>query len=120
MLAQGLKVDLPQAKAAHPFNPKEPIVISVTADGKVALGQDEMEAEAVVSAILAKAEGDKARMVQIRADKGANYGAIVHVIDELASNGLVHLALISDKKAGAPKPAPVDAAALAAIRRAAQ
>ena len=36
MLAQGLKVDLPQAKSAQQFNPKEPIVVSVTAAGKVA------------------------------------------------------------------------------------
>ncbi len=120
MLAQGLKVDLPQAKSAQQFNPKEPIVISVTGDGKVALGQDEMAPEDVVAAILVKADGDKARLVQIRADKGASYGAIVTVIDELASNGLVHLALVSDKKAAglAPKPVdakPVDAAATAAI-----
>jgi biopolymer transport protein ExbD/biopolymer transport protein TolR len=106
MLAQGLKVDLPQAKAAQQFNPKEPIVVSVTADGKVALGQDEMDPSAVVEAILGRAEGDKTRLVQIRADKGASYGAIVTVIDELASNGLVHLALVSDRKAATPATAP--------------
>lgn len=98
MLAQGLKVDLPQAKAAQQFNPKEPIVVSITAAGKVALGQDEMEPTAIVEAILGRAEGDKTRLIQIRADKGANYGQIVAVIDELATNGLVHLALVSDKK----------------------
>jgi biopolymer transport protein ExbD/biopolymer transport protein TolR len=114
MLAQGLKVDLPQAKAAQQFNPKEPIVVSVTADGKVALGQDEMEPSAVVEAILGRAEGDKTRLVQIRADKGASYGAIVTVIDELASNGLVHLALVSDRKAGAPTTAPASDPAMAA------
>jgi biopolymer transport protein ExbD/biopolymer transport protein TolR len=106
MLAQGLKVDLPQAKSAQQFNPKEPIVVSVTAAGKVALGQDEMEPNAIVEAILGKAEGDKTRLVQIRADKGASYGAIVTVIDELASNGLVHLALVSDRKSPAPVPIP--------------
>jgi biopolymer transport protein ExbD/biopolymer transport protein TolR len=115
MLAQGLKVDLPQAKAARQVNPKDPIVISVTAEGKVALGQDVMEPEQVVSAILARADGDKARLVQIRADKGANYGGIVQVIDELASNGLVHLVLVSDKKAGAGKAAAVDAGPIAAL-----
>jgi biopolymer transport protein ExbD/biopolymer transport protein TolR len=111
MLAQGLKVDLPQAKAAQQFNPKEPIVVSVTAEGKVALGHDEMEPSAVVEAILAKAEGDKTRLIQIRADKGASYGAIVTVIDELASNGLVHLALVSDKKAAGLNAKPVAAPA---------
>ncbi len=105
MLASGLKVDLPQAKAAQQFNPKEPIVVSVTAQGKAALGQDEMEPADLVAAILGRAEGDKTRIVQIRADKGASYGSIIAVIDELASNGLVHLALISDMKAKTAGPA---------------
>jgi biopolymer transport protein ExbD/biopolymer transport protein TolR len=118
MLAQGLKVDLPQAKSAQSFNPKEPIVVSVQANGKVALGQDEMEPAAIVDAILGKAEGDKTRIIQIRSDKGANYGQIIAVIDELASNGLVHLALVTDRKssgvdvkpAGVPaQPAPAPA-----------
>ena len=112
MLASGLKVDLPQAKAAQQFNPKEPIVVSVTASGKVALGQDEMDPSAIIDAIIARAEGDKARLIQIRADKGASYGAIVAVIDELASNGLVHLALVSDRKSSGMEPKAVPAAAI--------
>jgi biopolymer transport protein ExbD/biopolymer transport protein TolR len=122
MLASGLKVDLPQAKAAQQFNPKEPIVVSVTASGKVALGQDEMDPASIVDAIMGRAEGDKTRLIQIRADKGASYGQIVAVIDELATNGLVHLALVSDKKSSgvdthtptASTPAPVVAPSPAA------
>ena len=110
MLASGLKVDLPQAKAAQQFNPKEPIVVSVTASGKVALGQDEMDPSAIIEAIIGRAEGDKTRLIQIRADKGANYGAIIAVIDELASNGLVHLALVSDRKSSGMEPKTVPAA----------
>jgi biopolymer transport protein ExbD/biopolymer transport protein TolR len=104
MLAAGLKVDLPQAKSAQQFNPKEPIVVSVTASGKVALGQEEMEPAAIVEAVLGRAEGDKARLIQIRADKGASYGAIVAVIDELALSGLTHLALVSDRKSSGIDP----------------
>jgi biopolymer transport protein ExbD/biopolymer transport protein TolR len=117
MLAAGLKVDLPQAKSAQPFNPKEPIVVSVTASGKAALGQEEMEPAAIVEAILGRAEGDKTRLIQIRADKGASYGAIVAVIDELALSGLTHLALVSDRKSSgldarsAPAAAPAAAVA---------
>ena len=113
MLAQGLKVDLPQAKAAQQFNPKEPIVVSVTASGKVALGQEEMDPSAIVEAVMGRADGDKTRVIQIRADKGASYGQIVAVIDELASNGLVHLALVSDRKSSGMEPR-ASAAAVAA------
>ena len=78
-----------------------------------------MEPAAVVEAILGRAEGDKTRLIQIRADKGANYGAIVAVIDELALNGLTHLALVSDRKSSGldsrRAPAPVPAAAKPAV-----
>jgi biopolymer transport protein ExbD/biopolymer transport protein TolR len=105
MLATGLKVDLPQAKTAQPVNPKDPIVVSITADGSVALGTDTMSVPALIAALLKITGDDTSRIIQLRADKTATYGAIVGLIDELASNGLVHIALISDKTA-TPATAP--------------
>ena len=99
MLAQGLKVDLPQAKASQPVNPKEPIVVSVTKEGHVAVGADEVDMADLVGLLLGKAEGDRSRTIQLRADRESSYGAIIGVIDTLASNGMVHIALISDAKA---------------------
>jgi biopolymer transport protein ExbD/biopolymer transport protein TolR len=101
MLAQGLKVDLPQAKAAQVVNPKDPIVVSVTGDGKVAIGTETMDTSALAEALLKMTDGDTGRVIQIRADRAANYGTIVGVIDELATNGMVHIALISDPAAHA-------------------
>ncbi len=119
MLATGLKVDLPQAKTSQPVNPKDPIVVSVTADGGVALGTDTMDIPNLIAALLRITGSDTTRIIQIRADKAANYGAIVGVIDELATNGLVHIALISDSKSTGGKSSggsvdphpPADAAA---------
>ena len=98
MLATGLKVDLPQIKAAQVVNPKEPIAVSVAADGTLAIGTETVALTDLVARLNQLTGGDAARIIQIRADKSANYGAIVGVIDELASNGLVHVALISDGK----------------------
>ncbi len=101
MLATGLKVDLPQAKSSQPVNPKDPIVVSVTSDGTVAVGTDTMAITDLVPALLKMTGGDTTRIIQIRADKLATYGAIVGTLDELASNGMVHIALISDPKSPA-------------------
>lgn len=104
MLAQGLKVDLPQARSAQTINPKDPIVVSVTREGRVAIGTDEMDVSQMIEALTVRMEGDNKRIIQLRADKDANYGAMMTVIDLLASNGMVHIALITDRKksAGAP------------------
>jgi biopolymer transport protein TolR len=113
MLATGLKVDLPQIKASQVVNPKEPIVVSVTADGTLAVGTETIALVDLVAKLNTMTGGDTSRIIQIRADKTANYGAVVGVIDELASNGMVHVALISDgkqKPAAAANPAAAQAA----------
>jgi biopolymer transport protein ExbD/biopolymer transport protein TolR len=96
MLAQGMKVDLPQAKASQPIAPKDPIVVSVTSNGTVSIGTETIETAALADALLKLTGGDTSRVIQIKADRAANYGVIVGVIDELATNGMVHVALISD------------------------
>ena len=111
MVATGLKVDLPQAKASQPVNPKEPIVVSVTSDGGIAIGTETVALNDLVPALLKLTAGDTSRVIQVRADRSAAYGAIVGVLDQLASNGLVHIALISDPKPRADAPAGAKLAA---------
>jgi biopolymer transport protein ExbD len=96
MLAAGVKVNLPQAKAAQPLNPKEPIVITVTKDGRLNLGADAMTREGLVAAIEAKIGNDPTHLIHVRGDKEAAYGDVIAIMDLLATNGLTHIALISD------------------------
>jgi biopolymer transport protein ExbD/biopolymer transport protein TolR len=118
LLAKGMKVDLPQSKAAQPLNPKEPIVVAVSKDGKVALGADEVSAEALVDGIKAMMGSDTSRIVHVRGDKEANYGEVIAVMDRLATNGITHIAILTDSrgKTGAaaravPATSPAPAAA---------
>jgi len=104
MLAQGLKVDLPQAKAAKPVNPKDPIVVSITKVGAIAVGKDDIQPADLVGVLRGKMEGDLSRIIQVRADREAAYGSIIGVLDELATNGIVHVALVSDPKSRSPNP----------------
>ncbi|CAN2534636.1 Tol-Pal+system+protein+TolR [Methylocapsa aurea] len=114
LLAKGMKVNLPQAKAAQPLNPKEPIVVAVSKDGKVALGADEVSPEALVDGIKAMMGTDTSRVVHVRGDKEANYGEVIAVMDKLATNGITHIAILTDSR---PKGAatPVGAPPAAAI-----
>jgi biopolymer transport protein TolR len=123
LLAKGMKVNLPQSKAAQPLNPKEPIVIVVSKDGKVALGSDEVAPEALVDMVRAAMGDDLSRVVHLRGDKEANYGEVIAVMDRLAMNGITHLAILTDSRSktgpaaagvapavGAAAPAPAPAA----------
>ncbi|ACB95765.1 ExbD/TolR family protein [Beijerinckia indica] len=111
MLATGVKVNLPQAKAAQPLNPKEPVVVIVTKEGKLNLNADEIVSEQLVAAIQAKIEGDMNHVIHVRGDKDASYGDVIAIMDLLASNGMTHIALLSDPhaKADAAKAAKLQA-----------
>ncbi|ATQ69744.1 MULTISPECIES: ExbD/TolR family protein [Methylosinus] len=98
LLAKGMKVNLPQSKAAQPLNPKEPIVIVVSKEGKVALGADEVAPEALVDMVRAAMGDDLSRVVHLRGDKEANYGEVIAVMDRLAMNGITHLAILTDSR----------------------
>ncbi len=121
LLAKGVKVNLPQASSAQPLNHKEPIVVTVGKGGKVSLGADEVSNDAMIDGIRAMMGEDKTRVVHVRGDTEAVYGDVVAVMDKLATNGITHIAIMTNsrsktgavagKSAGAPPtPAPAGAA----------
>jgi biopolymer transport protein ExbD/biopolymer transport protein TolR len=106
LLAAGMKVDLPQANAARPLNPREPIVVAVGKDGKLALGAESVDPEDLVRLVKLKMGGDPTLVVHVRGDKDAAYGAMVSVLDELATNGITHIAIVTESGKRAPAPVP--------------
>src|SRR6478672_6848422 len=54
LLTPGVKVDLPKASSAKSLNPKAPLIVSVSKDGRVAFGADEMSFDALGPAVKAK------------------------------------------------------------------
>ena len=114
MLSAGLKVDLPQAKTAEPLEPKQPVVITSTKEGEMTVG-DQSVAREEIAAEVRKLLGGEDRHVHLRGDRDVAYGEIVAVMDHLAANGIVKIALLStgrhdvqptgpaeDSKTGAP------------------
>ena len=121
LLAKGVKVNLPQATAAQPLNHKDPIVITVGKEGKLALGADEISQEALIDGIHAMMGDDHSRVVHVRGDTEAVYGEVVAIMDMLAKNGITHIAIMTHSRsktgpatkaaAGRAAPAPAPAAA---------
>ena len=106
LLASGMKVNLPNASAAQPLNPQEPIVVTVSKDGHLQLGPDDVDADRLIDAIREKIGDDASRTIHIRGDREAAYGDVVSVLDKLATNGLTHIAIVADNRApsaGQPK-----------------
>jgi biopolymer transport protein TolR len=101
MLASGMRVDLPQAKTAQPLDPKEPIIITVTRDGKAFVGGDEVAPAELAQAVRAKLGNDRDRMIHVRGDRDVMYGEIVGVMDRLAAGGFSRIALVANARSEA-------------------
>ena len=105
LLAKGVKVNLPQAKAAQPLNQKDPIIVTIGKDGKISLGSDATTIEALVNGVRTLMGDDLTRVVHVRGDNNAVYGEVVKVMDRLASNGITHIAIMTNP---ASRPTPQD------------
>ena len=106
MLAAGMLVDLPKAKSARPLDPREPVIITVAKDGKLYVGRDEVARPALTTAVRAKLGDDQNRQIYVRGDRDVIYGEIIAVMDQLALNGLVKMALVANASGATAVPSP--------------
>lgn len=106
LLNLGVDIDLPQSNAKSLSQGKDPIVVSVDADGNyflaVKAGSNEAVTADVLSArVAALVSQNKDIQVLIGGDAKASYQAISTTIDLLKSAGVDKVSLISVPKQGA-------------------
>jgi biopolymer transport protein ExbD/biopolymer transport protein TolR len=101
LLAKGMKVNLPQARASTPVQDKKPIVV-VVGKGKVALGSEEVSLDGLVDGVRAMMGDDPSKVVHLRGDHEASYGEVVAVMDKLGKNGIAHIAIMTSPAKGGP------------------
>jgi biopolymer transport protein ExbD/biopolymer transport protein TolR len=106
MLAAGMVVDLPKAKSARPLDPREPVIVTIAKSGKLYIGRDEVSRAALATAVRAKLGDDQNRQIYMRGDRDVIYGDIVAVMDQLALNGLVKMALVANASSATAVPSP--------------
>jgi biopolymer transport protein TolR len=112
LLATGMRVDLPQAKAA-PVDPKEPVIVTVRKDGSTYLGAEDVPRGDLGAVMRAKTGDNPATIIHLRGDREASYGEIVAVMDELARAGFAKIALITTTQGRAAEQPALPASATA-------
>ena len=100
MLVTGMKVNLPDARTAKPLEPKDPISVTVSRDGQVFLGQEEIARDQLIPLLKAQLGNDADRIVRLRGDKETEFGRIISVLDELSANGITRVAIVTDTRNG--------------------
>ena len=100
LLTVGVPVELPKTKAEAMQDPDEPMVVSVTKEGKIFLQETELALDQLGPRVAAISNNNPEVKIFIRGDQAANYGIVAQVLGQLVSAGYRHLALISESPGG--------------------
>ncbi|MBB4616227.1 biopolymer transport protein TolR [Sphingomonas abaci] len=98
LLTTGVPVNLPDTRAKALDQDQEPIAVSLDAEGRLYVGDDEITEAALparLDAIRAAAKGAEPPQVYLRADKALDYGKVMRVMGELNRAGLNRVALVT-------------------------
>ena len=93
LLTTGLRIDLPEVKAANTPVKDARLLVTVTKDERVLFGEQDVTG-AVDKALKENARVQKERELFIRADKSAHYGTVAGVVAAARSSGVDSLNLL--------------------------
>ncbi len=97
LLTAGVPIDLPNSKAkAISDEDNKPLEVSITSDGKIFVGETEVDESRIVTILTTMTEDNPDRRIYIRGDKGIDYGKIMSVLGTINGAGFNKVALISE------------------------
>jgi biopolymer transport protein ExbD len=97
LVQQGVSLTLPIAAntSDHPET-SDQTTVAITADGRFWINGSEVPDTQLRQRIEDALEGKKQRIILIKGDEQADYGAIMRAMDELRAVGIEDMALITD------------------------
>src|SRR5215467_13920408 len=105
LLTVGVPLELPQSQAKSLDQDKEPLTISVKADGQIYLQNTEITVEELVPKLQAITEARQGAQERIfvRGDRQLDYGTVMKVMGRISAAGFHRVALVteSDQQASA-------------------
>lgn len=97
VLSPGLKVDLPESSAEEIVQEEKDIIVVVTVDDEIFIGEDRMTSDSLTEKLRKfKEEYPDANLI-IQADEGASHGAVVVVMDSAKRTGFSKLSIATVK-----------------------
>ena len=108
LLTVGVPVDLPQTQAPPITDPKEPLVISINAEGRVFIQDADVVPDALVPRLQAITGENPDALVYVRADKSIDYGRVLEVMSLISAAGYRKVSLIAESPKGISRKSAAD------------
>jgi biopolymer transport protein TolR len=103
LIQQGVKVNLPPAKAAPVEATEKKIVLSINRSRHVFIGEAEVPLDQLEGKLKANAKAQADKEVYLHADKDLNYGTVIEVMSAAQRAGIPSIGMITDPFAPPPK-----------------
>lgn len=100
LLQVGVPIELPQAKGKQLESNKEPLVISVKADGNVYIGETAVTLDEIAPKLKAIAKSGYDEQIFVRGDKGVTYGTVMKVMGRISAGGFRKVSLVTEVEDG--------------------
>jgi len=94
-MQSGIEVQLPKARARE-VDVESGIIITLTAEGKVFLGDLEIEPTHIEDALTRIRDAGRERPVFIRADQNLAYGRVLDIISHVKTAGIYNVGLVTE------------------------
>jgi biopolymer transport protein ExbD len=95
-----VKIDLPASSSQPSPRPDKPIYLSIKQDGELYLGNEQITAPLLGTALDRLTGADKEKTIFVRGDKGVEYGDLMSVMDSLRGAGYLKIGLVGLETVG--------------------
>jgi biopolymer transport protein TolR len=102
LIQQGVKVNLPQTRAAPVEAQEKKLVLSIDAQKRVFIGEAEVPLEELQQKLRANAKAQADKEIYLHADRSIPYGVVVEVMAAAQQAGISNVGMITDPM-GTPK-----------------
>jgi biopolymer transport protein TolR len=102
LIQQGVKVNLPETKAAPVEATEKKLVLSIDAGRKVYIGDAEVALEELAEKLTANAKAQADKEIYLHADRDVPYGVVVEVMAAAQRAGISNVGMITDPSAAPP------------------
>ena len=102
LLTAGVPVDLPKTHAQPLGQDREPLSVTIRANGKIYLQNTPVTEDDLVPRLTAIAANGYEQRIFVRGDRSVDYGHVMEVMGLLSQAGFTHIGLVTD--VAKPKP----------------
>ncbi|AIU90188.1 ExbD/TolR family protein [Pectobacterium odoriferum] len=97
MLTNAIPIQLPKTSAVAPADRTDPVVISIDGEQRVFINKENLAREQLVPRLQQAKASNADLVVQVQADKEANYGEVAALLADVEQAGITRLSLLTQK-----------------------